>query len=527
MNGRQSRRDRRPEKGNGGKPGNGNGNGHAAPGRLRAPGPGDLAPPATDPGLGPAYVLPTGDASHQITLPSDAQRPVFVLTVARSGSTLLRFILDSHPDLACPAETNIGPTCFGLARLWDLLEPSPESVAKGFAPNEVPAHLPPDAAASIRGVVDEVYGRYLARHGKRRWCDKSLDSAKTADLLAHLYPAAQFVCLYRHCMDVVVSAIDAAPWGLNGYGFDGYVMATPGNMVLAAARAWLDQTKTIIEFQDKHPDRCHGIRYEDLVTRPEEITGDLFTFLGVTAAPGITETCLAQPRDTRGPGDHKIWFTSRISTGSLGQGTKVPTHALPPEFLKTLNETLDQLAYRQIDEAWLAETGQVDPRADVTPVTTGDHLQGHDTEFDTAVAEIASRLAGIPRQRAIDLAERWPEAARRTLCVAVEPSVAGAGARRRWTLSYQDGDLAIRQDEEPPVDAVTFAAAASTWLALFGGTANVAAEQRANRLRLLDPTASTDGPGSRPGAIHLLAHLIGLAASGDASFVKVPNRTEG
>jgi hypothetical protein len=39
----------------------------------------------------------------------DARRPIFVLTVARSGSTLLRFILDSHPDLACPPETNIGP----------------------------------------------------------------------------------------------------------------------------------------------------------------------------------------------------------------------------------------------------------------------------------------------------------------------------------------------------------------------------------------------------------------------------------
>jgi hypothetical protein len=28
--------------------------------------------------------------------------PVIVLTMARSGSTLLRFILDSHPELTCP-----------------------------------------------------------------------------------------------------------------------------------------------------------------------------------------------------------------------------------------------------------------------------------------------------------------------------------------------------------------------------------------------------------------------------------------
>ena len=31
--------------------------------------------------------------------------PVFVLCMGRSGSTLLRFLLDAHPELACPPET--------------------------------------------------------------------------------------------------------------------------------------------------------------------------------------------------------------------------------------------------------------------------------------------------------------------------------------------------------------------------------------------------------------------------------------
>ena len=33
--------------------------------------------------------------------------PVFVLCGGRTGSTLLRFLLDAHPDLACPPETNV------------------------------------------------------------------------------------------------------------------------------------------------------------------------------------------------------------------------------------------------------------------------------------------------------------------------------------------------------------------------------------------------------------------------------------
>ena len=41
--------------------------------------------------------------------------PVFVLCAARSGSTLLRFVLDAHPDLACPPETNVPALCGQLA----------------------------------------------------------------------------------------------------------------------------------------------------------------------------------------------------------------------------------------------------------------------------------------------------------------------------------------------------------------------------------------------------------------------------
>jgi hypothetical protein len=41
--------------------------------------------------------------------------PLFVLCMARSGSTLLRFLLDAHPDLACPPETNLWMVCEKLA----------------------------------------------------------------------------------------------------------------------------------------------------------------------------------------------------------------------------------------------------------------------------------------------------------------------------------------------------------------------------------------------------------------------------
>jgi hypothetical protein len=54
---------------------------------------------------------PAGNGHANGKLPMD---PVFVLCMGRSGSTLLRLILDTHPDLACPPETNIPALCSTL-----------------------------------------------------------------------------------------------------------------------------------------------------------------------------------------------------------------------------------------------------------------------------------------------------------------------------------------------------------------------------------------------------------------------------
>ena len=200
------------------------------------------------------------------TVVSERADPVFVMCMGRSGSTLLRFLLDAHPELACPPETSLPALCGQLAVVWSLIEGAPLAAERDAAPPRVP-----DAAvAGIRRMLDEMTGSYLARRGKRLFCDKSLGSARVADLLTQIYPGARFVCLYRHPMDVIRSGLDACPWGLNGYGFDQYIVGSPGNAVLALARYWLDNATTIHGVEQAHPGRCHRVRYEDLVADTEE-----------------------------------------------------------------------------------------------------------------------------------------------------------------------------------------------------------------------------------------------------------------
>jgi hypothetical protein len=282
---------------------------------------------------------------------SSLDEPVIVLTAARCGSTLLRSLLDAHPDLACPPETNVVKVCAQLAAIFSLVDgSSPASDGR----------LPTAADGKIRDAFAAVFADYLARRGKRRWCDKSLGTAPVADWFAGLYPRAKFICLYRHCIDVIHSGLEASPWGLMGYGFEQFAGRVGGNNVSALAAYWADHTSRILQFERAHGGRCVRVHYERLVGEPERTAAEIFTFLGVEQVPGISELCFATAHEEAsrpgllGPGDHKIRATTGITAGSVGRGVRIPVELIPPAQLKAVNLLLAELGYTQLDEAWRA-----------------------------------------------------------------------------------------------------------------------------------------------------------------------------
>ncbi len=288
--------------------------------------------------IGNAALSPSAHMLNDEPVPGRLRlgEPVVVLTCARSGSTLLRFILDSHPELACPPETGVVDLCTRLGVLSMLLDGPPTGVRPG---------LTGLAATSIRSWVTATFGTYLIRAGKTRWCDKSLGSAESAHRFLDLFPQTRFICLYRNCMDVIDSALEACPFGLRGYGMDPYVAAHPGNSVGAVADYWVTHTRAITEFEQAHPSACLRLRYEDLVADPEAQADRIFTFLGEMPVPGISQSCLAPGRELFGPSDHKIWATSSITADSVGRGSRLPVQAISPPVLTLINGLLDQLGY--------------------------------------------------------------------------------------------------------------------------------------------------------------------------------------
>jgi hypothetical protein len=431
--------------------------------------------------------------------------PVFVICNGRSGSTLLRFLLDAHPQLACPPETNLPALSAQLATVWSLIEGAPLSENRGDEPPDIPEA----AIAGIRHTMDEMIGSYLGRRGKKRYCDKSLGTARFADLLIRVYPQARFLCLYRHPMDVIASGIEACPWGLNGYGFDPYIAETPGNAVLALARFWADNAGTVLAVEERFPEHCHRLRYEDLVGDPEQAAAGLFEFLGAAPAPGITSSCFADERERFGPGDYKIWRTSQITGDSVGRGWSVPAGMIAPGVLTRINELAGKLGYVPVDGAW----GTSAPPADLRVADASQEAPVASQQLSTSRTGLGFGL-GEPLQAALnavtaELAARWaPHEAEKFIAVAV-PGRLGAGTE------YWQVDLGARTvspvgpeaQEKSDWDVV---GSADTWQKVISHDLNMNVALRSCQLRYCDEADS--GAVAADNRLGILAALLGIAA---------------
>ena len=403
-----------------------------------------------------------------------AADPEFVLCMGRSGSTLLRLVLDTHPDLACPPETNIPALCAQLAVVWSLIEGAPLSVQRGDAP---PA-IPEAAIAGIRQTMDLMY---LARRGKQLYCDKSLGTAAYADLQTRIYPSARFICLYRHPMDMISSGLEACPWGLNGYGFDRYIAESPGNAVLALARYWLDGATAIAAVEESHPEKCHRVRYEDMVTDPERVAAGIFDFLDLGPVPGIGEASFAGEHERYGPADHKIWYTSKISQGSVGRSDSLPVGLIPPSVLESINRLLDKLGYVQVDGSW----GTADMPGSL--LVSPDEDKEHAPSAPPPGAEVvADRLAaGLAR---------------------FDAGLAGSAVSADMDEAVDDGE----EEADWSIVGTT-----ETWRRLLDGGLDISIALRRNELRYCD--YGENDYFVNEARIALLAALLGLPALAEAS----------
>ena len=235
---------------------------------------------------------------HQVPAEATARDdiPIFLLGTHRSGTSLLRRIVDSHSRLACPAET-----------LW--LEHLAAAVGGRDAADGLSAVglTPKELSDALRPIAEGAFRRWAHARGKRRWADKSPTVLHQLDGLDTLFgERAQYVALLRSGLDVAASLGGATPvwWQLEPY------LAAAGSPYAAAATYWRDLTSLLLDFADLHRDRVHVLRYEDLVRDPAGVLRPMFTFLGEPWEPDVVQFN-RHPHDG-GLEDHHVSTTTTI-----------------------------------------------------------------------------------------------------------------------------------------------------------------------------------------------------------------------
>jgi hypothetical protein len=203
--------------------------------------------------------------------------PLLVLGVSRSGTTLLRVILDRSPGIAIPDETFFIPQLAARhpdpvdpARFLDDLRRLPRLAAWRISADQLATRLRPGMTTSE--AIHAVFTAYADRDGKPRWGDKTPMYMRYLGLLDRLFPDAQYVHLVRDGRDAALAFLDM-PEGVVtrtwAHPRDPAGFACEWRVEVADARALGARVGA---------SRYLEVRYEDLVAETERVVRSICAF---------------------------------------------------------------------------------------------------------------------------------------------------------------------------------------------------------------------------------------------------------
>lgn len=197
-----------------------------------------------------------------------AAAPILIGGCGRSGTTLLRVILDSHPNLCCGPESNL----FLVGKSHRL---SLEEIAFKFDLS-VPRIIEIEqASTSLAEFIDRFFAAYAAARGKPRWAEKTPKNVTALDFIFAHFPNAKFLHVIRDGRDVACSLRTHPRHKVVN---DQLVPLNTRNPWEPGVLRWVEDVRAGLPFRTDP--RYREIRYEDLVTSPEPTLRVLLEFIG-------------------------------------------------------------------------------------------------------------------------------------------------------------------------------------------------------------------------------------------------------
>ncbi|WP_020576329.1 sulfotransferase family protein [Actinopolymorpha alba] len=226
--------------------------------------------------------------------------PVFVICPVRSGSTLLRVVLNSHPEIRAPHELHLRSVRVQFERRYGELAMNELSLD-----NDELEHM----------LWDRILHRELVSSGKRILVDKTPANATFVDRLVSCWPDARFIFLLRHPASIVASLMETRP--------DRELEPTVREALL-----YLDGVEAARQSMPGLE-----VRYEDLTGTPTRTTKRICEFLGTRWDRSMLEYGQRSHGTFRaGIGD---WST-KIRTGRIQKARPLPKPIDVPEGVRPI-----------------------------------------------------------------------------------------------------------------------------------------------------------------------------------------------
>ncbi|WP_138430257.1 sulfotransferase family protein [Fodinibius saliphilus] len=208
---------------------------------------------------------------------------LFIIGMPRSGTKLLRGLLNNHHDIFIPEVETLfipkllnkyGSQILSESQVIDVISEIKKSLFFFYYEKRHDFNfeaLKVDRV-NIKEFIDYLFNELASQRGISASIlgDKSPNYINHIELLLQCYKSAKFVHIVRDPRDYVLSMEKA--WGKNKY---------------RAAYRWKKRVRNIIDLENE--DRIMEIRYEDLISKPEETLEKVCLFLGVHFQSGLVQ----------------------------------------------------------------------------------------------------------------------------------------------------------------------------------------------------------------------------------------------
>lgn len=273
--------------------------------------------------------------------------PVFIVGNRRSGTTMLRLMLASHPRIGIPPEGGFVVT---MGWIWERKQLSaadyPEMIATFFqqdnaqdwqmSPEQLDAAIRQRRPATFPEFVDQVYLEYLRLvfPGKRRWGDKTTWYLDFVPMIAGMFPAARFVHIVRDGRDIACSYRK---------------MSHMPHEIERIAVEWATNMETLMRARNVlGPRRFLEVRYENLTADPEAELRKICRFLGEDYSPQMLEFHRKNREEKLEPERHMGWkakTTKAVDTASVGRWRRELSGRDIQLFHAIAGSTIERLGY--------------------------------------------------------------------------------------------------------------------------------------------------------------------------------------